>query len=94
MHAENPRYTVRDVKEERSKYRRGMEERIKDYMDEVYQEDRRIARPDQWEEARQMALATEEAETLQANAPTSSPEGDGEVMKLLEKFRRRDRGEI
>jgi putative transposase len=94
MHAESPRYTVRDVKEERSKYCRGIGERIKDYMDEMYREDRRMARPDQWEEARRQALAAEEAETLQANAPTPSPEDAEEVVKLVEKFRRRDRGEI
>jgi hypothetical protein len=91
MRSENPRYTVRDVLQERSQFRRGIKERIKGYMDEVYREDRRVARIDEWEEARQQALAAQETEIQQTSAPNL--EDDKEVIALIEKFRRRDRGE-
>jgi transposase InsO family protein len=93
MRAEHPRYTVRDVLRERSMFRRGMKDRIKDYMDEVYREDRRVARVDEWEEARRQALAAQEAPTQRADAPDRASEVDEDVMALIEKFRRRDRGE-
>lgn len=90
MRAEKPRYTVDDVRQERSRFRRGLKERIKDYMAEVYREDRRMARIDEWEEARQQALAAQEAEVQRASPP--APEDNEEVIALIEKFRQRDRG--
>lgn len=90
MHAEVPRYTVSDVLRERSLFRRGMRERIQDYLEEVYREDRRMARIDEWEEARRRVLAAQEAEITQEATPE---EDNKDVRALLEKFRRRDRGE-
>lgn len=90
MRAENPRYTARDVLAERSRFRRGMRERINDYLDEVYRQDRRMARTDEWEEARRRALEDMEAEAQPDDVPA---EENGDVRALLEKFRRRDRGE-
>lgn len=93
MRSENPRYTVQDLLKCRSQFRRGMKERIKDYMDEVYREDRRMARIDEWEEARQQALEAQEAELQQESSDSQSLEDDEDIRSLLEKFRRRDRGE-
>lgn len=93
MRAEHPRYTARDVLRERGLFRRGMKERIKDYMDEVYREDRRMARVDEWEEARQQALAAQESQTPPTDDADTSAEGDRDMMDILEKFRRRDRGD-
>lgn len=93
MHAEHPRYTARDVLRERGLFRRGMKERIKDYMDEVYREDRRMARIDEWEEARQKALAAQESQTPPAHDSDTSAEDDSDMLDILEKFRRRDRGD-
>jgi putative transposase len=93
MRSENPRYTVQDLLECRSQFRRGMKERIKDYMDEVYREDRRIARIDEWKEARQQALEAQEAEERGESNDIESLEDDADIRSLLEKFRRRDRGE-
>lgn len=87
MRAENPRYTARDVLDEKSNFRRGMKERIKDYMEEVYLEDRRIARPDEWEEARQRAQKANEAELQVADAGETDKDTE-EIMTMLEKFRR------
>lgn len=90
MRSENPKYTVRDLREHRSQFRRGMKDRIKDYMEEVYQEDRRAARIDDWEEARQQALGAQGAEQV---TDSETPEDDEDIRSLLDKFRRRDRGE-
>jgi hypothetical protein len=92
MRAEHPRYTVSDILLERSLFRRGMKERIKGYLDEVYHEDRRMARIDEWEEARNKALATQQTEAVQPDDSGNSDEEDESVITLLEKFRRRDRG--
>lgn len=93
MRAEHPRYTARDVLRERGSFRRGMKERIKDYMDEVYREDRRMARIDEWEEARQQAFAEQESQTPQTQDSDTTTKDDSGVMDILEKFRRRDRGD-
>jgi putative transposase len=93
MHAEFPRYTVKDVRRERRLFRRGMKERIKAYMDEVYHEDRRIARIDDWNEARRRALAAQEAEAQQVEHSDERNNEAEDVTALLDKFRRRDRGE-
>lgn len=90
MRSENPKYTVRDLLEHRSQFRRGMKDRIKDYMEEVYQEDRRAARIDEWEEARQQASEAQEAEQ---STDGENLEDDEDIKSLLDKFRRRDRGE-
>ena len=93
MRAEQPRYTARDVLQERGLFRRGMKERIKDYMDEVYREDRRMARIDEWEEARRDALAAQESQMTPTYDSNTSAEDDEDMMDILEKFRRRDRGD-
>lgn len=92
LRAEHPRFTVHDLSRERSLFRRGMKERIKSYHDEIYREDRRMARADEWEDARRQALEAQDIRLLPA-APDEPVEADEDVMALLEKFRRHDRGD-
>ena len=93
MGTDNPRYSIQDIKSVRSQFRRGMADRIKEYLEEVYLEDRRCTRLAEWDEARQKAAAQEE-ELLREATSEGEAEDDEDVMALLEEFRRRDRGEI
>ncbi|HEX8495342.1 MAG TPA: Mu transposase C-terminal domain-containing protein [Pyrinomonadaceae bacterium] len=93
MRSDNPHFNVDDVKKWRSQYRRGMKERIKEYFEEVYLEDRRCTRADEWDEARQQAAKAQEEELLRDATSEDEAEDDEDVILLLEEFRRRDRGE-
>ena len=91
MRSENPRYTVSDILREKSSFRRGLKDRIKGYMEEVYLEDRRITRVAEWDEARQQALMEHDTEPRKIDADEAGDDED--ITSLLETFRRRDRGE-
>ena len=86
MGGENARYTIADVKKARSQFRRGLRERIADYMREIKQQDRRAARQAELEEARAMAdrMAAEPA-------PEPRDALRNEVDDVLAEFERRDR---
>jgi len=93
MYAPEPRYTARDVLRCKSEFRRGMKERIKDYMEEIYLQDRRVARPDEWEEARERALEAQEARLSEGAADDEDDGNDEDIASLIEKFRMLDRGQ-
>ncbi len=92
MYAPEPRYTAKDLLACKSQFRRGMKERIKDYMEEVYLQDRRVARIDEWEEARKHALEAQEGRLLD-ETETEDDEDDEDIASLIEKLRRIDRRE-
>jgi len=87
MQGEHPRYTIADVKKCRSQFRRGLRQRIQDYMQEIKREDRRAARRAELEEARAMA----DAMSSEAAAPEPPDKLRGEVDALLDEFERQDR---
>lgn len=89
MLSENSRYTINDIKATRNQFRRGLKERIKDYIEEVKKEDRRAARKDEWNEARRIVVE----EDVSRHTDSEKASDDEEIKLLLEKFRKRDRGE-
>lgn len=92
MLAENPRYTIVDIKSTRSQVRRGLIQRTREYMSEVYENDRKQAERVEREEARRAAetQAKEEAEFL---PETSGEDKSAEIQRLMEEFKRQDGGE-
>jgi hypothetical protein len=91
MLAENPRYTIEDIKLTRSQYRRGVLERIKSYMREVYDNDRNATARAEREEARRLAetWADEDADSIDSESDTES---STEVQDLFALFKRQDSG--
>jgi putative transposase len=92
MQAESSRYTIEDIKRTRSQFRRGLIERTKDYMSEVYENDRKLAERMEREEARRAeeAKASEESAFLTDH---SGEDKSGELQRLMEEFKRQDSGE-
>lgn len=90
MGDEDSRYTIADVKKSRSDFRRGLQERIKDYVKEIEREDRKRASSAEWDEARAVADQQEEA-ALHSDADEALAD---ELLldELLEQFNRQDGG--
>lgn len=87
MRSENPRYDINDVRSTRSQFRKGMIDRIREYVEEVEIEDRRVLRQTEWKEIRS------ECEEGGAEQDQKQDEADEEIMSLLENLRKLDRGE-
>jgi putative transposase len=92
MLAENPRYTIVDIKRTRSEFRRGLIQRTKEYMREVYENDRKQAERIEREEAWRVeeAQASKESEFLME---TLEEDKAAEIQRLMEEFKRQDGGE-
>jgi putative transposase len=90
MGQENSRYSIDDVKRERSRYRRGLQERMKEYIREIELDDRRNAQQADWQEARRIA----DTQVIESSKPTPEVEDyDSEtVEQMIAEFERRDRG--
>lgn len=91
MLAENPRYDIEDIKRIRSQWRRGLVERTKIYMAEVYENDRHGAERAARKEARKIAekLAAEEANDIDTGI---KDEENANIQNHLDLFRQQDRG--
>jgi len=91
MHSDTPRYTIEDIKRTRSQYRRGVLERIRGYMREVYQNDRNATARAERAEARQLAqtIAAEEEDSLISDSDTENSE---DVQDLFALFKKQDIG--
>ncbi len=90
MGQEQSRYTIADVKEARSQFRHGLQERLKDYVSEIEREDRRLAQEAGWGEARRIA---DEQEAIAASAGVVTDSCDLLLETLLDQFHRQDNGE-
>jgi hypothetical protein len=66
MGEEDSRYTISDVQKARSEFRHGLQERLKDYVEEIEREDHKRASSAEWEEARVVASEQEENPSHQA----------------------------
>jgi hypothetical protein len=92
MGQETSRYNITDVKRERSRYRRGLQERMKDYAREIELKDRRSARQAEWDEARLLA-DSHEADTLGSIMVDAISEDSKKIEALIAEFERHDRGQ-
>jgi putative transposase len=90
MLADTPRYTVVDVKRERSQRRRGLVERTRQYMSEVFDNDRGATERLETQ-ARKRQLEAQDI-TEQASGDTTQEESE-EVRILFDQFRRQDGGQ-
>ena len=90
MGEEDSRYTIEDVKRARNEFRRGLQERMKDYREEIEAEDRKRAQAIGWSDAR--LIADEQEEVDQQNTNTAI-DGDLLLDDLLDQFNRQDGGE-
>jgi transposase InsO family protein len=89
MGKEDSRYTIEDVKESRREFRRGLQERLKDYVNEIEREDRRLAQETEWNEAR--LVADEQEDYISGDG--HAIEADEILLKnVLEQFHRQDDG--
>ncbi len=93
------RYTIVDVKQARDQARRGLLERQKDYAEEIYQTDRRMARKESWKHARELEKKTHETTKNPVSKKAQSTEinpSENDLMEQvkakLEKIEKRDRG--
>jgi hypothetical protein len=86
------RYTIVDMKRNRSQFKHGLQERIKDYKAEIERQDRQNAEQANWEEARRLAESqAAEAQTLEPlNAADS--ESSEIVATTVLKFKQQDSG--
>ncbi|MFL6283678.1 MAG: Mu transposase C-terminal domain-containing protein [Pyrinomonadaceae bacterium] len=89
MGNEDSRYAIADVKEARSVFRRGLQERLKDYVSEIEREDRKLAQEAGWDEARRV---TDEQEEIIADDADATDAGDLLLKTLLNQFHRQDDG--
>jgi transposase InsO family protein len=90
MGEEDSRYSIADVQKTRSEFRRGLQERIKDYAKEIEREDRKRASSAEWEEARAIADHQEEANPHHLAEEELAEESL--IEDLLEQFNRQDGG--
>jgi transposase InsO family protein len=91
MGKDDSRYGIADVKQSRNQFRRGIVERLRIYSREVEDHDRKVAEKVEWEIARSTAA---EALKRDAEEPPACPVQDYETERLLEEFKRLDRGEV
>lgn len=87
MNRPDSKYTIKQVKQERRMYRRGVVQRTKDLLRENHEKDRQVARGD-WTEPRDLAAEIREQERV---SPEPAPVED-DVAALTDLFRRHDRG--
>lgn len=90
MGDEDSRFTIEDVKRTRNEFKRGLQERMKDYREEIQVEDRKRAQTAEWSDARLVADEQEEAD--QQNADGAIDE-DLQLDDLLDRFNCQDSGE-
>ncbi len=93
------RYSIVDVKQARNQARRGLLERQKDYAEEIYKNDRRMARNESWKHVRgiqnenQVSGKTENSKTSQPTEVNSeNADRMAQAKAKLEKMEKRDRG--
>jgi putative transposase len=91
MGAEDSRYTIADVKKARSEFRRGLQDRIKDYIKEIEREDRKRASSAEWDEARVIVDQQEKSDLHTADFDELADESL--IDELLAQFDRQDGGE-
>jgi putative transposase len=89
MGEEESRYTVEDVKQARNEFRRGLQERLKDYVNEIEREDRKRAQEAEWDEARCVA---DEREDPVSGAPDVTDTDNLLLDSLLDQFHHQDDG--
>lgn len=92
MGEEDSRYKIEDVKRARNEFRRGLQERIKGYVEEIERDDRRRAQKGEWDEARHIAEAEEEISLLDTPAGSENLD-DLLVEELLTQFNSQDSGD-
>jgi putative transposase len=90
MGEEDSRYTIEDVKRTRNEFRRGLQERMKDYREEIEVEDRKRAQTAEWSGARLVADKQEEADQESAGGAVAD---DLLLDDLLDRFNCQDSGE-
>jgi putative transposase len=89
MLADNPRYTVADVKRTRSQYRRGLRERMTQYMETVFSNDRNATE--------RLETAARKREILEQDASADAPDASTDELSLkcqdlFTLFKRQDSG--
>ncbi|MET0465581.1 MAG: Mu transposase C-terminal domain-containing protein [Chitinophagaceae bacterium] len=89
MGQEDSRYTIEDVKRARSEFRRGLKERLKEYISEIEREDRKRALGAEWGESRRITDELEETISHDGDV-TDGP--DLRLDNLLDQFHRQDDG--
>jgi hypothetical protein len=89
MGNEDSRYTITDVQQSRSQFRRGLNERIKDYVEEIARADRQRASKEDWDVARDDVANHHDSEV-----PVAEGDPDEQLMldALIEQFNRQDAG--
>jgi putative transposase len=90
MGDEDSRYTASNVQQARNEFRRGLQERIKDYIKEIEREDRQRGCRAGWDEARAMTDEQEEADSQQAAGGEFFDELP--LEDLIDLFNRQDDG--
>jgi hypothetical protein len=88
MKAEHPRYDVDDIRLNRSQHRRGLKDRISEYLEEIEIKDRRAV---QNKEVAETQAELELEEDIDTNVTDLSQ--DEEINLLLEEFMKIQRGE-
>lgn len=89
MGEQDSRYGVEDVKRARSEFRRGLQERMKDYAEGIERDDRRRAQQAEWDDARRDAEGKEGASPSAATADSENLD-DLLVEELLTQFNIQD----
>jgi putative transposase len=90
MQAETPRYTVADVKQTRTQYKRGLIERTRQYMSAVFDNDRNAT---ERLEIKARKLALKEQDASGQTSDDTSQEQSKKFRNLFTLFRRQDSGQ-
>jgi hypothetical protein len=88
MGEEDSHFTINDVQKVRSEFRHGLQERLKDYVEEIEREDRKRASSAEWEEAR--AIASEQEENHSHQATDEELTDELLLEDLIERFNLQD----
>jgi len=89
MLADTPRYTVADVKQTRTQYKRGLIERTRQYLSAVFDNDRNAT---QRHEIKARKLSLKEQVTSEQTPDDASQEQSKKFRNLFTLFRRQDSG--
>lgn len=90
MNQTDSRYTIADVSQSRTHFRRGLKQRIKDYVAEIERSDRQRASSTAWEEAR-VIVEKEDGEDLRRVARDQTLT-DSLLEAMIDQFNRQDEG--
>lgn len=87
MGQKNSRYKIEDVKEARGEFRRGLQERLNDYVIEIERQDRKLAQEAEWDEAH---LVANEEQKAAAEGDDTTNIKDIFLEAILDQFYRQD----